>query len=171
MLRDLCDKLPAIEEVLEMVHDNCDDGAVAESQSKSVEPVLQQCEKNLKELHDIFRKACPKDKDDRSKRLWKSIMVTAFIGRESKVQKPLLVIQDDMKLLEQHEVCRIGDKLDDLQQLTEALARDDDGRYNHSGSGNIIANEGGTPTNYVVGGSNNRQINHPGVYNEGPSST
>jgi hypothetical protein len=44
-------------------------------------------------------------------------------------------------------------------------------QYAQSGAGNIISNEGGSPQNYVVGGSNNRQVNTPGVYNESPLST
>ncbi len=35
-----------------------------------------------------------------------------------------------------------GDKVDALLQLTNALAQDDGGKYNHSGTGNIVANEG-----------------------------
>ena len=37
----------------------------------------------------------------------------------------------------------IGDKLDELQILTEALSHDDSSKYVHIGQGNIIANEGG----------------------------
>lgn len=82
-----------------------------------------------------------------------------------------MTIQDDLRFLEQKDFYVIGDKLAALQQDTEALADNDDGKYTHTGAGNIIANEGGSPTNYVVGGTNDRQINNPGVYHEGPSST
>lgn len=82
-----------------------------------------------------------------------------------------MIIQDDLRLLEQKEIYVIGDRLDALQQVTEALADGEDSKYAHTGAGNIVANEGGNPTNYITGGSNNRQINNPGVYNEGPSST
>ena len=87
------------------------------------------------------------------------------------MQKLLEADFDNLKLLEQKEIYVIGDKLDELQKLTEALSHDDSGKYAHSGQGNIIANEGGNPTNYVQGGRNNRMVNNPGVYNEGPSST
>ncbi|KAK1812540.1 hypothetical protein LTR12_013078 [Friedmanniomyces endolithicus] len=122
----------------------------------------------LSELRDIFRKACPKDGDDRGKRIWKGAKAV-FFGRDSQLQKLLGTIQDNFKLLEQKEMYVIGDKLDALLQHTEALAQDDGGKYTHSGAGNIVANEGGTPTNYVQGGEKNRQINNPGVYHEGPA--
>jgi hypothetical protein len=169
-LRDLFEKLPAIEQVLESAHDSCEEGGVTDDASKSALPILKQCEEALDKLRDIFRKTCPKDGENRTKRIWKGAKAV-FFGRDSQVQKLLVTIQDNLRLLEQQEIYIIGDKLDALQQVTEALADNDEGKYTHNGAGNIIANEGGSPTNYVVGGSNNRQINNPGVYNEGPSST
>ena len=168
-LRDLCEKLPVIEELLESAHDNCEEGKVDEDNSRSAKPILKQCEQALAELRDIFRKACPKKEDDRTKRFWRGTK-TVFLGRDGRVQKLLVTVQDNLRLLEQKEVFRIGDKLEELQQLTEALAQDDDGRITHTGSGNILANQGGSHTNYLMSGSG-RQINNPGVYNEGPSST
>lgn len=94
-----------------------------------------------------------------------------FFGRDSKVKGLLLVIQDSLQLLEQMEICTIGDKLSELRELTEALGSDDSSKYTHSGEGHIIANEAGSPTNYVLGGRYNRQVNNPGVYHEGPAST
>ena len=88
-----------------------------------------------------------------------------FFGRDSQVQKLLVVVQDNLRLLEQKEVFRIGDKLEALEQITEALAQDGDGRIVNTGSGNVLANRGGTHTNYLMSGSG-RQINSPGVYNE-----
>jgi hypothetical protein len=169
-LRDLLEKLPAIEELLEIAHDSCEEGRITEDASKSAQPVLKQCAEALAELRDIFRKACPKDGENRTKRIWRGAKIV-FFGRDSQVQKLLVTVQDDLRLLEQKEIYVIGDKLDALQQVTEALAGNDDGKYTHTGAGNIIANEGGSPTNYVVSGNNNRQINNPGVYNEGPLST
>jgi hypothetical protein len=122
----------------------------------------------LGELQDIFKTACPKDKGDRYKRVWSGVK-TVFFGRDSQVQRLLALVQDNLRLLEQKEVYVIGDKLDELQNLTEALAQDDSSKYAHTGAGNIIANEGGDPTNYVMSGSG-RQINNPGVYHESPSS-
>lgn len=168
-LRDLIEKLPAIEELLESAHDNLEEGKVAEDASKSAQPIIKQCEQALSDLREIFRKACPKDGDNRGKRIWKGAK-TVFFGRESKVQKLLEAVQDNLQLLEQKEIYVIGDKLDELRELTESLGDDDSGKYAHSGNGNIIANEGGTSTNFVQGGQNNRQVNNPGVYNEGPSS-
>lgn len=60
-----------------------------------------------------------------------------FFGRDGQVQKLLVSLQENLRLLEQRKVFRIGDKLEELQQLTEALAQDDDGRITHTGSGNI----------------------------------
>nr|POE87053.1 hypothetical protein CFP56_76158 [Quercus suber] len=60
------------------------------------------------------------------------------------------------------QIYAIGDKLDELQQVIEWLAQDDSSKYAHAGSGNIVANEGGNPTNNVQGGEHNRQIINPG---------
>ncbi|KYG39606.1 hypothetical protein M433DRAFT_10532, partial [Acidomyces richmondensis BFW] len=46
-LRDLCEKLPTIEELLERARDSCEEGRVAEDASKSAVPILQQCEQAL----------------------------------------------------------------------------------------------------------------------------
>ena len=169
-LRDLLEKLPAIEELLENALESCEEGKITEDTSKSAQPILKQCEEALGGLRDIFGKACPKDGDNRTKRIWKGAKAV-FFGRDSQVQRFLVTIQDNLKLLEQKEIYVIGDKLDALEHITEALADNGDGKYTHTGTGNIIANEGGSPTNYVVGGSNNRQVNNPGVYHEGPTST
>ncbi|KAM0714692.1 hypothetical protein Q7P37_009709 [Cladosporium fusiforme] len=166
-LRDLCEKLPAIEELLHDAHDSCEKGKVDEDNSRSAKPILKQCEQALAELRDIFWKACPKEKDDCAKRIWQGTK-TVFFGRDGRVQKLLVVVQENLRFLEQKEVFRIGDRLDELQQLTEALAQDDHGRFTHTGAGNILANQGGSHTNYLMSGSG-RQVNNPGVYNEGPS--
>ncbi|KAK3615632.1 hypothetical protein LTR56_026474 [Elasticomyces elasticus] len=135
-----------IEELLESAQETCEEGKITRDASKSAEPILKQCEQALGELRDIFRKACPKDGDDRSKRIWKGAKAV-FFGRDSQLQKLLGIIQDNLKLSEQKEMYVIGDEVDALQQLTEELAQDDSGKYTHSGAGNIVANEGGTPTN------------------------
>lgn len=82
-----------------------------------------------------------------------------------------MIIHDNLKLLEQKEIYAIGSRLDELQTLTEDLGQDDSSKYAHSGDGNIIANEGANATNYVQGGSYNRQVIHPAVYHEGVAST
>jgi hypothetical protein len=169
-LRDLFEQLPAIEQLLESAHDSCEEERITEDASKSAQPILKQCEEALDGLRDIFRKACPKDGENRTKRIWKGAKAV-FFGRNSQVQKLLVIIQDNLKVLEQMEIYVVGDKLEALEQVTKALGDNDDGKYVHTGAGNIVANEGGSPTNYVTGGTGNRQINNPHIYNEGPSST
>ena len=167
-LRELCEKLPIIEELLNSAQDGFRKGKISEETSKGVRPIFKQCEKALTELQDVFKKACPEG-DDRNKRIWIGAK-TVFLGRDSKVHKLLIGIQDNLKLLEQKSIFRIGDRLDELQQVTEALAQEGDSKFTHTGSGNIFTNQGGSHTNYVMSG-NGRQINHPAVYNEAPSST
>jgi hypothetical protein len=153
-LRDLCEKLPAIEDLLETARERCEDGKVNDNSKKTAKPILKQCELALAELRDVFRKACPKDGDHRSKRIWKGAR-TVFFGRDGQVRKLLVSVQDNMWLLEQQEVFRIGDRLDGLRVLTEALAH-----------GKItMATRGGIHTNYLMSGSG-RQINNARVYNE-----
>jgi hypothetical protein len=153
-LRELLEKLPAIQELLESAQESCAEGRITEDTSKNAQPILKQCEEALAELRDIFRKACPKDRENRTKRMWRGIK-TIFFGRDSQVQKLLITVQDDLRLLEQKEIYVIGDKLDALQQVTEALVENKDSKYTHSRVGNIIANEGSSPMNYVVRGSYN----------------
>ena len=169
-LRDLLEKLPAIEELLDTAHENFGEGKITEETGKSAQPILQQCKQALGDLQEILQKACPKDGENRSKRVWRGAK-TVFFGRDSRVQALLKVVQDNLKLLEQKEIYVIGDKLDELRELTESLGHDDSGKYAHTGSGHIIANEGGNPTNYFGGSGNSRQIYNPGVYHEAPSST
>jgi hypothetical protein len=169
-LRDLFDKLPAIEDLLESAREACEQGKVGDEKRINAQPLLQQCKTALDELHDIVRKACPKDGDNRRKLLWKGTK-TVFFGRDSKVQAQLNIVLDNLKLLEQQKIYTIGDQLDELEELTIALGQEDSGKYAHSGTGNILAVEGGTSENHVQGGSNNRMIIKPGVYHEGPSST
>ena len=167
-LRDLCEKLPAIEALLEDAQDSCETGDIDEYSSRTAKPILKQCEQALVELRCIFWKACPKEEEDRTKRIWRGTK-TVFFGRDSQVQKLLVAVQDNLRLLEQKKVFRIGNKLDELRQLTDSLAQDENGRITHTGSGNILANQGGSHTYYMMNGSG-RQINNPEVYNEGPSS-
>ena len=115
-LRDLLEKFPVIEELLASARDCFKEGRVTEGASKSVQPVLKQCEQALGELREILREACPKEGDNRSKRIWKGAK-TVFFGRDSHVQKLLGVVQDNLKLLEQKEIYAIGDKLDELQGM------------------------------------------------------
>lgn len=167
-LRGLCERLPAIEELFKNARDTCAEGKVTEANSKSARPILQQCEQALGELVEIFRQACPQEGDDSSKRIWKGISTVLF-GRDSQVKKLLVVVQDNLKLLEQKEIFRIGDRLNELKQLTESLAEDESGRIIHTGAGNVLANQGGTHTNYLNSGDG-RQINNPGAYYEGSST-
>jgi hypothetical protein len=168
-LRNLCEKLPAIEQLLKSARDSCKEGRISEDASKSAQPILRQCEQTLAELQDIFQKACPQTTDNCGKRIWKGGRAV-FFGRDSQVQKLLVSVQDNLKLLEQREIFSIGDGLDELQRITEELAHDEASKYTHIGGGHIVANEGGSPANFIMSGSG-RQINNPGVYNEGPSST
>lgn len=167
-LKELSEKIPAIDDLLSDARQSCEEGKVSESAAESAKPLLQQCEKALSELLDIFRKACPKDGENRGKLLWKGTRAV-FLGRESNVQKLLNTIQRDLRLLEQKKIYDIGDKLVELQQITEELGRDDPGKYAHFGSGNIIANERGNPTNNIHSGTG--EVIRAGTYYKGNPGT
>lgn len=169
-LRNLFETLPAIEDLLESAKESCEKGSVTEHAKERAQPVLTQCKDSLAELRDIFINACPKDGDDRKKRIWNGTKAV-FLGRDSRVQKLLVTIQDNLRVLEQQEIYEIGDRLSDLQQVVESLLDDDGSKYTHTGSGSIFANENGNQENYVGGGSHNRQINRPGAYHEASTST
>lgn len=169
-LKELWEKVPAISELLSEASEKCDQGKVSASACDSAKPVLEQCKKALDELRVIFRKACPEDDDNTRQRLWKGTR-TIFIGRESKVKKLLVTVQDNLRLLEQKEIYHIGDRLDELQQATEALSHDEGegSKYMNVGPGNLFANDGGSPENNVLG-DNSRLVKNSGTYNEHANS-
>lgn len=169
-LKRLFEKIPAIEELLESAHEHFQHGNVAPDASRTAQPVLKQCERALSDLQEVFRKACPKDDDNRGKRVWRGAK-TVFFGRDSRVQTLLVQIQDNLKILEQKEIYAIADKLDELQDVTQSLSSEDSGKYVHSGAGNIFANEIGNPTYNVASGSHGRLIVSHGTYVESSSST
>ncbi|KAK0286965.1 hypothetical protein LTR35_004434 [Friedmanniomyces endolithicus] len=167
-LRELCEQPGVIQALLESAQERFAEGQVTEDVSKSTEPLLKQLKQALGELLDIFRAAFPQDGDNRSKRVWKGARGVVF-GRDSPLHKLLGTMQDILQLLEQKEMYVIGDKLDALQHLTAALAQDESGKNVHSGTGTLFSNESGTQTNHLQSGENNRQINNPAVYHEGPA--
>lgn len=132
-LRDLFDKLPTVEDLLESVREACDEGKLVDDQRTNAHPLPQQSEAALAELRDIVRKACPKDGDSRKTRLWRGTK-TVFFGRDSRVQALLVVVLKYLKLLGQQDIYTIGDKLDELQDVAAALGREDREQYSHSGT-------------------------------------
>nr|POF22230.1 hypothetical protein CFP56_36315 [Quercus suber] len=102
-LRALFDQLPAVEDLLESARENCERGDVTEENSKSVKPILEQCEQAMGELRNIFRQACPRDDENCVKRIWKGTK-TVFLGRESQLRALLETIRRNLKLLEQKEI-------------------------------------------------------------------
>jgi len=90
--------------------------------------------------------------------------------RDCKVQKLLPTIQDNLRLLEKKKVLRNGDRVDNLRQLTKALAQDGGNQISCPGPGELLANQKGNYNAYVMDGTGT-QINNPAVYCEGPSGT
>lgn len=168
-LKSLFERIPAIEELLESAHESFQDGKAGPHAGKTAQPILKQCEGALNELQEVFRTACPKDDDNRGQRLWRGAR-TVFFGRDSRVQTLLVQIQEDLKLLEQKQIYAIADRMDDLQELTESLGREDGGQYVNTGPGNVFANEAGNPTYNVASGSHSRLVVSHGTYVENSAS-
>jgi murein L,D-transpeptidase YcbB/YkuD len=116
--------------------------------------VIGVCEQALASLRNLFTNASPKECDDRT--------------RDRQVQKLLAAVQDNLKVLEQKKVLRIGNKVDDLRQLTKALAPNDDNMIARTNPSNLLAKQSGSPATYKMEGTGT-QINNPAVYCEGPS--
>jgi hypothetical protein len=112
-LRDVFDRLPAIETILITAQEACNKCQVDEGKRNSARPLLEQCRTALAELQEIISKACPENGDSRATRVWKGTK-TAFFGRSSKVQELLKTVQDNLKFLEQQEIYTISNKLDGL---------------------------------------------------------
>ena len=116
--------------------------------------IIGACERALVSLRNLYTRPSPKESDDRIK--------------DRQVQKLLAAVQDNLKVLEQKKVLRIGNKVDDLRQLTRALAPNDDNTIAHTRPGNLLAKQAGAHATYTMDGTGT-QINNPAVYCEGPS--
>ncbi|PPJ56177.1 hypothetical protein CBER1_09081 [Cercospora berteroae] len=134
-LKELFERLPAIEDLLKLARENQD--KVPSGDRESVEPVLKQCKSALEELRRLFWKACPEDGEHYSKRIWRGAKVV-FFGRKSQLLILLDTILGNLKLLEQKKVYEIGGRLDSLSETIQTLAEDDSPMANntHNGSGN-----------------------------------
>lgn len=136
-LRDVLERLPAIEQLLGSARKSYEEGKVTEYASQSARPILEQCVSTLVKLKEILTNACPEDGGKWTKRVWKGAGAV-FFGQHSPVPKLLAAIQDILTLLEQKDMYVIGDKMDALQQATRALADNHDGKYTYTR--HIVAN-------------------------------
>jgi hypothetical protein len=116
--------------------------------------VIGACEQALVSLRNLYTKPSPKESDDRIK--------------DRQVQKLLAAVQENLKVLEQKKVRGIGNKVDDLRQLTRALAPNDDNTIAHTRPGNLLAKQAGAHATYTMDGTGTL-INNPAVYCEDPS--
>jgi hypothetical protein len=160
-LQAIFDQLPVLEELLEAAKDRDHRGDLTKEKQQAAKPLLSSCQQDLKKMRDLFQEACPEDEQDKTRRVWKGVK-TYFLGKHSKLRKLLVAVMDKLRTLEAKEIFVIGDKLDELQRLTEELDPEDPGnKYTTRGSySHIFAQEGtGTQKNDVSSGSNSRHIN------------
>jgi hypothetical protein len=157
-LRSIFDQLPVLEELLNAARAQGQHEDPTNDKQQSVKPILSSCQQALGEMRDLFEEACPEDESNRTRRVWKGMKF--YLGKNSKLRKLLDTVLDNLKLLEMKEVVVIGDKLDELQKLTEGLDPEGgSGKNVHYGSGSNFSHEsGGTQNNTVSSGPNARQI-------------
>ncbi|WPH03964.1 Hypothetical protein R9X50_00684700 [Acrodontium crateriforme] len=164
-LRTLHQELPAIESLYASARQTFQHGRVPDNVAQETKQILDNCNAALNALRVIFEEACPVDgKSNHRQRVWNGAR-TVFFGRNSKVQKHLLVIQKSLTLLGEKNIFIIGDQLDNLQKVIEALGQDDGSKYEVSGSGSMFFSDGGDQTSLVQHGNNNKQIKTQ-TYNE-----
>jgi hypothetical protein len=170
-LQAIFDQLPVLEELLQAARDRSKRGDLANDKLESVKPILSSCQRALGEMRDLFKEACPEDESDKARRVWNDVK-DYFFGKNSKLQKLLVTVMDNLKLLELKQIFVIDGKLDELRNLTEGLDPEDTGStYATYGSGSIFSHQGsGTQKNNVSSGANSRQINTK-AYQEGGNST
>jgi hypothetical protein len=141
-LQAIFEQLPVLEELLNAARNHGQQEDLANNEQQSVKPILSSCQQALSEMRDLFKEACPKDESDRTQRVWRG-MKFYFFGKNSKLQKLLVTVLDNLKLLGMKKVFVIGDKLDKLQTLTEELGPEDTGsQHNTTDSGNIFGQSG-----------------------------
>ncbi|PIB03175.1 Alpha-latrotoxin-Lh1a [Cercospora beticola] len=157
-LKELFERLPAIIDLLNSARERAEKDEISEESKESIKPVLAHCKESLDALRILFWKACPEDGDNYGKRLWKGTK-TVFLGRDSRLQKHMSDIMENLNLLELKGIFSIDNKLDDLTETVQILAEEDTTVRNaHSGSGNLNVHEG--PGNqYNIGGGSNNTFN------------
>ncbi|PPJ60852.1 hypothetical protein CBER1_07236 [Cercospora berteroae] len=139
-LKELFERLPAINDLLNSARERAEKDEISAESRKSIKPILEHYSDNYGE------------------RLWKGTK-TVFLGRDSRLQKHMSDIMENLKILELKGIFSINNKLDDLTETVQILAEEDTTARNaHSGSGNLNVHEG--PGNqYNIGGGSNNTFN------------
>lgn len=170
-LQAIFDQMPVLEELLEAARDRSKRGDLANEKQLGAMPILTSCQQALDGMRDLFREACPEDESDKTRRVWAGVKAY-FFGKNSQLQKLLVTVMENLKLLEAKEIFVIGGKLEELRRLTEGLdSEDTSSKYATYGTGSIFTQEGsGRQKNYVSSGAYSRHIT-ANTYQEGNNST
>ncbi|GIZ42947.1 hypothetical protein CKM354_000619400 [Cercospora kikuchii] len=167
-LKELFERLPAINDLLQAANERTKKDEVSEESRNSIKPVLEQCQTSLEQIRGLFHKACPEDGDNYGKRFWKGSK-TVFLGRDSKLQRHMNDVMDNLKILELKGVFTIDGKLDDLAETVQVLAEQDSVTNAHYGTGNQNINEGPGDQFNIGGGTHNTFTNNFGSHiHQGP---
>ncbi|KAI6824980.1 hypothetical protein KC332_g6203 [Hortaea werneckii] len=141
-----------------------------EQSSKDVEPLIQACQDDAKQLQQIFQKVVPEDGSSWVER-YKKAAHAVLPGKKRKVEDLMKEILEKLQLLHtsrffksenekknENRSMELKTAINQLSELSSSLL-ENEGQYNHYGSGGIFIHPGkGTQQNYSQsGGSGNRQ--------------
>ena len=114
--RDVANRIPIVQDILESARQNLDTGNIDQSSFKGVRDVVNACDTKAKRLNDLFQKASPTGSSSDLARYYKAVKA---YGRGNEVESLMKGILEDVQLL----ACDHGMKVaTESQQATIAQA-------------------------------------------------
>ena len=137
-----------------------------EDSANAIKPIVLACEENARRLQAIFEKVVPGERATWLERYSKAAQ-TVMPGKKHKVEDLMKGILGQLQLLQTDRFFEIvaDEKSEDLTAAIEQLSAtpaslpDEDGRFNHFGSGpmDVLTGSGTQESNTISGGTNNGQ--------------
>lgn len=149
--REVADRLPIIEEILDSAKQHIGERKVDDDSCKGVKHTVEACEEKAKKLEELFRKAIPSDGASDLKRYYKAVKA---LGKGSGVEKLMKGMLEDLQLL----ACEHGMKTAtgaQQEQIVKAIT--EVSAISPSVPENEFQETGFTNKNYGTGTQNNAQ--------------
>ncbi|KAI7479424.1 hypothetical protein KC357_g4227 [Hortaea werneckii] len=144
-----------------------------EESNKAVKPLIQACQDDAKQLQQIFQKVIPEDGSSWVER-YKKAARAVLPGKKRKVEDLMKNILEKLQLLHTSRFFKsenertnegrskeLDTAITQLSELSSSSLPENEGQYNHHGSGGMFVHPGsGTQNNYnQSGGYGNKQYN------------
>ncbi|KAI7227084.1 hypothetical protein KC330_g8558 [Hortaea werneckii] len=144
-----------------------------EESNKAIKPLIQACQDDAKQLQQIFQKVVPEDDTSRVER-YKKAARAVLPGKKRRVEDLMKNILEKLQLLHtsrffksenertnENRSKELDTAITQLSELSSSSLPENEGQYNHYGSGGMFVHPGnGTQNNYSQsGGCGNKQYN------------